>query len=186
MTIENPYSAPATDPTVVLPYTGAPQLATLSQRFLGAVIDGLITFAVVFPLSLVIGFSAASNRRAVEGPEQIAAALGGGLLHNILVGVLGFGLFVAIHWVFLKSTGQTIGKKVAKTRIVTLDGGKPTMGDLIGKRYAVMNLIGIIPLVGGIVSLVNILFIFRKDRRCLHDLIAGTQVVQIQPGEVIL
>jgi uncharacterized RDD family membrane protein YckC len=186
MTSENPYSAPATDPTVVTSYSGEPQLATLSQRFLGAFIDGLITFAVVFPLSLGVGFFWTTSRPTIERPDQIAAAFGGGLLQNVVVQILGFGLFVAIHWKFLNATGQTIGKKVAKTRIVTMAGTKPSMGDLIGKRYAFMNLIGLIPVVGGIVSLIGILLVFRRDRRCLHDLIGGTQVVQVLPGQPIL
>ena len=31
---------------------------------------------------------------------------------------------------------------------------------------------------GGLFSIVDICFIFRDDRRCIHDLIAGTQVVK--------
>lgn len=31
-------------------------------------------------------------------------------------------------------------------------------------------------------ALVDICFIFREDRRCLHDLLAGTRVVQGQPS----
>ena len=40
------------------------------------------------------------------------------------------------------------------------------------------GLIGAIPLVGTVFSLVNICFIFREDRRCIHDLMAGTHVVE--------
>ena len=173
MTTENPYSAPATDPTVVDPFNGQLQLATLSQRFAGAFIDSLINAAVILPMGFAIGLYS-------TGPDKP------GIIQTMGIGLIGFAIFVAIHWTFLNATGQTIGKKVAKTRIVTLAGKKPGMGDLIGKRYAFMNLVGIIPLVGGILSLVNVLFVFRKDRRCLHDLIGGTQVVQMIPGQPIL
>lgn len=37
--------------------------------------------------------------------------------------------------------------------------------------------ISAIPLAGAAFGLVDILFIFRADRRCIHDLIAGTHVV---------
>jgi uncharacterized RDD family membrane protein YckC len=36
-----------------------------------------------------------------------------------------------------------------------------------------------IPLLGGLFSLVNVCFIFRDDRRCIHDLIADTIVVKV-------
>jgi hypothetical protein len=39
------------------------------------------------------------------------------------------------------------------------------------------GLLGIIPFYG----FVDVLFIFGQERRCLHDLIAGTRVVQGQP-----
>ena len=45
-------------------------------------------------------------------------------------------------------------------------------------RYLPVQLAGAIPLVGPIIGLVNILMIFRGDRRCGHDLIAGTRVVK--------
>ena len=35
-----------------------------------------------------------------------------------------------------------------------------------------------IPKVGGVLALADILFVFRDDRRCLHDQIAGTRVVE--------
>ena len=173
--IENPYSAPATDPTAPEPLTGSLVLATPGDRFLGALIDGLINAAVLVPLGLMMGFYSVHTGDPASNS----------LARPVIAGLIGFGMFVAIHWVFLNATGQTIGKKVAKTRIVTLDGKKPGMGDLVGKRYAFMNLIGIIPIAGSILALVNVLFVFRKDRRCLHDLIGGTQVVKTFPGEII-
>jgi uncharacterized RDD family membrane protein YckC len=44
-------------------------------------------------------------------------------------------------------------------------------------RGVVNGLLSIIPLYG----LVDALFIFREDKRCLHDLIAGTIVVRGNP-----
>lgn len=110
---------------------------------------------------------------------------GGNFLATAVITILCFVIFIAIQWTFLNATGQTIGKKVLKTRIVTMDGKKPVIGDLIFKRYMFMNLIGIIPWVGSVVAVVDALMVFKADRRCLHDLIAGTQVVRVVPGEVI-
>jgi uncharacterized RDD family membrane protein YckC len=76
--------------------------------------------------------------------------------------------------VLLTKDGQTVGKKVLGIRIVKMDTGEN--GGFVPNvllRLIVNGLIGVIPLYG----LVDILFIFRSVRRCIHDLIAGTQVV---------
>lgn len=99
--------------------------------------------------------------------------------------IVSFVLFCAVHWVFLKRNGQTIGKIVANTRIATMDGGKPSIGSLLGKRYAFMSLAQLIPVLGSIIGLLDVLMIFRGDRRCLHDIVAGTQVVKFKAGDVI-
>jgi uncharacterized RDD family membrane protein YckC len=92
---------------------------------------------------------------------------------------------MAIQYHFLKSTGQTIGKKVAGTRIVTMDGRKPPINDLMFKRYAFVSVLGLIPIAGIFLPLVDALMVFRADHRCLHDLVAGTHVVTVVPGEII-
>ena len=67
-----------------------------------------------------------------------------------------------------------MGKKALGIRIVKMNTGK-NCGFVpnVLLRLIVNGLIGISPFYG----LVDILFIFRSDRRCIHDLIAGTQVV---------
>lgn len=76
--------------------------------------------------------------------------------------------------VMLSKHGQTIGKKVLKMKIVKVDTGMN--GGFVTNvvlRGFVNGLLGIIPFY----SLIDILFIFSDDRRCLHDKIAGTKVV---------
>jgi uncharacterized RDD family membrane protein YckC len=43
-----------------------------------------------------------------------------------------------------------------------------------------MQGVGVLPFVGPLLSIVNVLLIFRDDRRCGHDLIAGTRVVKLR------
>ncbi len=42
-----------------------------------------------------------------------------------------------------------------------------------------LSLCAHIPMVGPLINLVNPLFIFGKERRCLHDYIAKTQVCNV-------
>ncbi len=46
-------------------------------------------------------------------------------------------------------------------------------------RYFLPTLISQVPFIGGIFGLVNALFIFGAERRCLHDRLAGTRVVDV-------
>jgi uncharacterized RDD family membrane protein YckC len=79
----------------------------------------------------------------------------------------------------LHKQGQTIGKEFARVKIVKISDG--TNGGVVTNvvmRGIVPGLIGAVPFIGPVFGIVDILFIFREDRRCIHDLIAGTRVVE--------
>lgn len=146
-------------------------LATRLQRFLGAFIDGLIVGVSAQILGYIAGY-------------VIGMVLGNGLGPVILAFVVGnviqFGVFLAVNGYLLATSGQTVGKLVMKTRIVSLHGEKMPFNELILKRYLWIFAIQIIPCVGAIVVLVNALMIFRENHHCLWDDIAGTNVVEVQ------
>jgi len=83
-----------------------------------------------------------------------------------------------MHGYLLVTRGQTIGKALLKLRIVRPDGSRASIGRVIGLRYAAPALLNVMPAVGMIFTLGDVLFIFRESRRCLHDQIADTIVVQ--------
>ena len=97
----------------------------------------------------------------------------------LLGAVVGIISFVIYQWYLLATTAQTIGKKYLKIKIVKNDGEKAGFFVNVVLREWVMALIGIFPAIGGIIQLVDILFIFRDDRKCIHDLIAGTVVISV-------
>ena len=91
-----------------------------------------------------------------------------------VLGLLAFAVILIFQMVLLTKDGQTLGKKALDIHIVKVDTGQN--GGFVPNvllRVIVNGLLGIIPFY----SLVDILFIFRQDRRCIHDLIARTEVV---------
>lgn len=165
--MDNPYQAPESRIEAVA--QAEPELASLGSRFGAAFIDGLIMLAVLMPLEfaggfLQLAFNAGATRQAIP--------LGTTFMWS-LIGVL---VFVLIQGYPLVKDGQTWGKKVCSIKIVSIEGGQPPVPQL-AIRYAVYMLPGAIPLIGGLASLVNICLIFRSDRRCGHDLAAGTRVI---------
>ena len=87
----------------------------------------------------------------------------------VIGGLLLLAVFV-YQIVLLTKDGQTVGKKAWGIRIVGMQTG--ANGGFVTNvllRLIVNGLLGLIPLYG----LVNILFIFRSDLRCIHDMIAG-------------
>ncbi len=111
--------------------------------------------------------------------------MGAGLENNGLIaaGVLAglaaiLGLLV-YQTKLLLNKGMTIGKRMISVRIVANDGDSLGFGRVIGLRIMVPAFIGSVPLLGPIFSLLDALFIFREDRRCIHDHLAGTSVVSV-------
>ena len=89
-----------------------------------------------------------------------------------------------MHGYLLKKYGQTIGKKLLGISIVTLDGEKPEFWPLILKRYLPLGLVSYTPVVGRFLPTIDALFIFGKDKRCVHDFIAGTMVVNLNANKL--
>jgi uncharacterized RDD family membrane protein YckC len=167
----NPYLPSAvlgTSP--LLAATQSQRLAGRGARLVAVLLNQLITLVAMSPgiVVLLTGMNASGELDTLSG-TQIA---GMGLSGVLLLGLMGYQLML-----YLK-TGQTLGKKLMGVRVVRFtDGGDPGFGGLIGMREILMAVIGMVPLLGPIFSLVDICFIFREDQRCIHDLIANTKVV---------
>jgi len=116
------------------------------------------------------------------------AAISGELSYGT-ISLGGFASFTAMQGFLLATRGQTIGKWLVGTRIVRADNDDvPTLARTLSLRYgmlavgpvatlAVLVLNGVILYVFVVVGLIDSALIFRRDRRCLHDLIARTKVV---------
>lgn len=79
-------------------------------------------------------------------------------------------LIIPVIW-----SGFTVGKRVVGIKIVRTDGKKVGIGTTL-KRYILASLVYIVTL--GIALIISAFMIgLRKDKRSIHDLIAGTQVI---------
>ncbi|MCW8330946.1 RDD family protein [Photobacterium sp. SDRW27] len=145
------------------------ELATKWSRLGASLIDGFIISVFTMPLIYFMGgFDGVHQNPTVQAPLSM-------LLFGAFIGVL---LYAAINWKLLETKGQSIGKKLLKIRVVYLDGAQASRKDILLKRYCPYVFSAYIPFVGALVSLFNVLFIFGKQRRCLHDRLAGTKVVK--------
>lgn len=164
---QNPYQSPQS--SLVEPEYGEEQLADRGIRLVAAIIDGVIMLVLLLPLMFFGGYFEQAMSAAQAGQQTFGL--------QFLWGLIGVILFFVIQAYPLNQSGQTWGKKVMKIKIVDMNGLQPSLAELLGKRYLFSQGVGLIPCLGAIVQLVDVLMIFRDDRRCLHDQIAGTKVV---------
>lgn len=167
----NPYAAPSANVIPASTQQGV-TLASLGQRLGAVMLDGLIQLVVILPLVIPAAMIDENSGDGLSTGMIISMAIGG-------IGLLGILIY---NLVLLATRGQTLGKKIVGIRIATYPGGQnPGFAKAFMIRALVVGIIGAIPLLGPIFSLVDIFFIFREDRRCIHDLMAGTHVIEGQP-----
>lgn len=166
MSSENPYEPPKQP--VEVTETRELVLATHGQRLSAALIDGVFGMLLSSPV-LAMTMAWAKNHPGQEPPVQMM----------IVSALIGFALFMALHGYFLRRNGQTLGKRFIGIRIARCsDGGVPVFADLLLRRYLPIWILTLIP-GGPFIAFVDTLFIFRPDRRCVHDLLADTRVVKV-------
>ncbi len=142
-------------------------LASRWARLGASIIDSIIMMFVVVPVMYFTG----GFDDMMEGREP-------GFVYMFGMGILSLVAYLVINYRFLVTNGQTIGKKVLEIKIVDLNGNLPVFQPQLLIRYAVYLLPGQIPFVGQLFSLINVLFIFSAEKRCIHDLVAKTKVVK--------
>ena len=152
-----------------LPETRAVRPVVLSlrvDRLLATIMDIVIGLAVTVPVSLYTGaYDAVFHGQALTWSLYLEITL------------IGWGWYFLVNSYWLIKYGQTVGKRLLGIRICDFqtDAVPPFWRLLV--RVAVPSFAARAGLIGSLFDLVDILFIFGKNRRCIHDLIAGTRVV---------
>jgi uncharacterized RDD family membrane protein YckC len=205
---QQPYGAPPQQYGAPQQPYGAPQqgtpapeapgmvLAEWWERLVGRFIDGIIFGVVYFILGAIVGALFVSQ--IVYNPNT-GEFTGGGLfvLAVVLPPLIGGLLYVGYDVFMHGRDGQTLGKKVMKTRLVTVNGGRPDQTALIKRAaiypgvIAIAALLGFISIFGGLLisfligifTLVDGIFVLTDSvrRQALHDRWPGTIVVKAQP-----
>jgi uncharacterized RDD family membrane protein YckC len=145
-------------------------LASRGKRLAAAIIDIIIFLPLVIIIASPLGLI---DTEVTEEPPPFD------LEQTLQLFIIGQVLFLLVQGYLLHSRGQTIGKVLLKIQIVATNGDMLGLGKLYFVRYFIFSLLAQIPMIGAVVALANILFIFGKEQRCLHDRLAGTKVINI-------
>jgi uncharacterized RDD family membrane protein YckC len=187
------YSPPGSDVNAGIPAgpqgAGAP-LAERGTRLAAASLDGLVVGVPLLPMiALGIYYGVRTQVELVRSKGATAADYAPGIMSSeftvllvggTLLGFLGAIGIIIYQWVLLSRTGQSLGKKWTGIRIEKIDGVRLSFGSAVVLRNWVPKVMGMVPYLGAVFHFVDLLYIFREDRRCLHDHFAGTQVVRHQ------
>ncbi|PIR15111.1 MAG: hypothetical protein COV48_16170 [Elusimicrobia bacterium CG11_big_fil_rev_8_21_14_0_20_64_6] len=139
------------------------ELAARLDRLWATIIDHLLIIAVGCAAGVVIPAFLKSKSMPIVIFLLVAALIA---------------IFAAQIWL-LTTRGQTIGKRIIGLRIVkTKDMSNGGFVTNVLLRVLACWAISLVPALGTLFALADPFFIFREDRRCLHDHIAGTCVIK--------
>jgi uncharacterized RDD family membrane protein YckC len=175
---DNPYAPPASDKTEMSflgveyqkPEREVFVLADRATRWCAVFVDNLVLVVAAIPLSVV--FVMLED----DGSDPTVT-----MIVVLLIGLFILLFFAVAQTYWLKRRGQTLGKMAFGIRIVNDRGRVPSLVSSALLRFLAPQLLSMIPIFGLFFVLADTLMIFRADRRCLHDLMAGTRVVKVRP-----
>lgn len=165
MSGSNPYQAPETalrSPDEDWKESLSDELAGRWVRLGARLLDVLFILLVLLPVMWWTGYLDAE-------PD---------LLLDLIWTLTAFFLFAVINFQLLSRRGQSIGKLICRIRITDLNARKISVSTILLRRELPLELLSSLPLVGNWIWL-EVLLIFKEDRRCGHDLWADTKVVRV-------
>ncbi|MET7299891.1 RDD family protein [Embleya sp. NPDC005575] len=146
-------------------YGASPTLGSPLRRLLARIIDSLIVGVVAGLISWPV---TDNDYNDVSFGAQFTSGLIFSLLYFVYDGFQ------------LDRFGRTLGKRALGIRVVRVADGGPISGSMAWTRAGVYTLPLIVPCVGTIFWLVNVLWQFWDQpwHQCLHDKAAGTTVIR--------
>lgn len=141
---------------------GLPPLASRGKRLLARIVDALI---IGIPVGLLTGL--VSGFDYDDGGSQYWQGGFYTLAYFVYEGLL------------LSRSGQTVGKKLMRVRVAMLRDGAVPAGTPAWLRAVVYQLPALVPCIGSLFWLVNVLFCVwdKPYQQCLHDKAVRTVVV---------
>lgn len=180
----NPYAAPAEvggrDPYQLSSTRNDEELAGRGTRLAAAMLDSILVMLVVIPAQIFSGFTERVQSQTAGVGEQIFFA------------IFGFAVLLLFNGYLLATRGQTIGKALTKIQIIDRNSTHlVSLATIVMYRYLwILPFTILVIFIPGasddiliqILAIIDVLLIFGASRRCLHDYIAGTRVVNYVPG----
>ena len=172
MNTPNPY-APPQAAVADMPVPGTPAKADRSTRLAAAMVDWVVSSIMITgPLLVGAGMAGAFNLyNAQSNPLAFFMTL---IATGGLFALAGLAVWGTITFVLVKRNGQTIAKKWLNIKVVRADGTPASVGRIFWLRNVVNRILRIIPFY----FLIDCLWIFGEESRCVHDKIADTMVVK--------
>jgi len=142
------------------------ELASRGNRFGANFVDNVAVLAPMLGATIVAGaLLGGAARSDLWLGLAMLAGLGGGALIQIAA---------QLHW------GQSVGKRLFGIKVVRMNGEPVELWRLLLLRNLLLNVLAQVVV---IVGPIDALLIFGEGRRCLHDYLADTRVVNAEPGE---
>ncbi|MEX2044501.1 MAG: RDD family protein [Opitutus sp.] len=162
------------------------ELASRGRRTAGAAINAFFYFLCTIPGSMAMSARLLEQypelaRGRIPGPGEIDIAAFVEASAWVWAGLL---IAFLVQVALLTARGQNLGKLITGTRVVRADNGGPAGFLRAGLvRFLVpvfmIFVLNSVFLLGLLFLVVDFAFMFRDDRRTLHDLAAGTKVVTL-------
>lgn len=149
------------------PLAGMPPLANRGKRLLARIIDALV---IGIPVGIVMGLLEGGLNAVQSGRTYTDQGV------YTIVYLIYEGLMLT------RGGGQTVGKKLMRIRVAMLADGDVPRGAPGWFRAAVYQVPPLVPCIGSLFWLVNVLFCTwdRPYRQCLHDKAVRTVVVETE------
>jgi uncharacterized RDD family membrane protein YckC len=189
--VPNPYQAPRADLEPRSPLLDKDaRLASRAQRLGGGLVD--ILLQLLARTTIYLGVS-----------RHLVTAMSGDVFKlylrlgpwGYLTGAVVLSLLL-VQWSCITQRGQSIGKMAARSRIVRTCGAPVGFLHGVVIRNWILGLPGLLlPLLGvameapqswalAALALADVLFIFGATKRCFHDLLANTKVIDLSSREI--